>query len=161
MKLPIKSIAHKIIPMISVISEMQARGMLQVPFKVSFALGKNLSTANVIKKEFDDFQNKLLKENCELDKNGVPLMVESPSVNGQPPKQNFKFKTPETEEKLNTLLVAENDREVEIEIYKISLSELEKVNNMPANYIAYMDECGMLNESGIDVVNRPTLKISK
>lgn len=143
MKIPRRSIMVELPQAIHDVSQMQMQGTVRLSHKVGYALGKNLSKGAQVQNEFKKYREEEIKKYYEVDEKGNPVFVE---VNGQNGAQKQHKFTPEKLEAWNKLIASHMDEEIEVDLHKISLSELEKVENLPPTFISIIDSLGIISE---------------
>lgn len=143
MKINRKTIIHELPQAIFSLSQMQMAGGLSLTHKISYSLSKNLSKAISLQKEFNLFREAEIKKYCEFDEKNVPIFIDVPTPQGV--QKEYKFSA-ENRVIFDKLIKDYLDEEVDVDVHKISLSELEKINNLPVTFISLIDEMGMISE---------------
>ena len=119
---------------------MQKQGTLQLPSKVAFAIGKNISHVNSLGKDYEAYKHKLLITHVEQDNNGKFGTIQ---VNGQ---NEYQFKTDPDRDIFLKAIQDYMDEEINFIEHKISIEDLKQVHNIPVDTLAVFEEFGITTE---------------
>ena len=119
---------------------MQKQGTIQLPSKVGYAIGKNLTHTNKIGKDFEDFKKEQMRLRVEQDKNGKYGTI---NVNGQ---EEWQFKSDKDRESFLESIETYLSQEIPFIEHKISLEDLKQVHNIPVDTLAALEEFEITTE---------------
>lgn len=142
-----QQIIQEIPSLIQQFSSLIQQKIITVPFKVSYSIAKNGDAARKIEKEMFAFREGLQKELCVIDKDKNFVVTEIPAQNGQPPKQELTFITPDAKKQFANKIADYLSKEVEFKANKFSAAtmlEFEKIDNIPPSIIDMLLKYGII-----------------
>ncbi len=149
------SILSEIPNLVNQVSTLVQQKTINLPFKVSHALAKNLAKTREVETAMYDFKTALEKKYCEFEKdstvNGKVIKGKSKVVMATDEKTGREtaeliFKDDESKKKF---LEESNDylsEEVKFDAYKIKMKDIENVANLTPAILGVMEKYGMIQE---------------
>ncbi len=139
-------VLNDFLSLVSQFNQLQVNGTIFLPHKVSYAMSKNLNKALSIQKESNAWKRDAIKKYVEMDKKGNPVIEQEKQMNGQPTMGKYKFLSPKHEEDFKDVYESHLNEEVKPDFNRISLSDLEKVDNLPVVTLAMLESMGIISE---------------
>lgn len=136
----------ELLPALQNISFMQGQGLIMIPAKVSYAIGKNLTAIQPLITEYNKQRKLMLEKTVNKDDAGKLKTILNPEK-----VEVYDFKRGGNEI-FNSLLEVYKEEEVEFQTYRIQKDILEQMDNFPVAAYGILDEFEMISELNIAMV---------
>lgn len=146
MKTTLNKVMTELLPALQNISFMQGQGLIMIPAKVSYAIGKNLTAIQPLITEYNKQRKLMLEKTVNKDDAGKLKTILNPEK-----VEVYDFKRGGNEI-FNSLLEVYKEEEVEFQTYRIQKDILEQMDNFPVAAYGILDEFEMISELNIAMV---------
>ena len=149
MKTTYKKIMNDLMPALTQVTEMQARGMLILPAKIGYALGRNISMANPFLKDYEKERQAILEKCVKHDAAGkLATFVNENKEKKWDFKEGGEVMYKEMMEKFL-------DTEITWSAYRMPKDVLEQVDNFPVQAYGVLEEFEMITDLHLSMAKLP------
>lgn len=138
MKIKRSIIVNDVSNMIRQLHQMQGQNQIVIPFKVGYVLSKLNDKSESERKKVITHQNALVKKECEVDEKGFPVFIDV-TENGNTRKE-LKYKNDNGKKLVEESYQSYMNEEIDYTPPVLSMSELEKTDNMPPQFISLIEQ---------------------
>lgn len=147
MKITHLQIKDELLPALNKLEAVQLNGLVQLPAKVAYAMGRCYSILTTHLKEYHKAKSELIEQYAQKDENGKYKTVKVDNLNEYEFKEGQK---PVFIEKVKAL----DKTEIEWLPYRIPKPELLTINNFPITLYAILEQYDMITELHLQDANK-------